>query len=448
MDIVIIVLLAGVLATTVVLILRGGGQQELDTRELEQRIREELTNGLRESRKEGSQSAGHLRDEVNQQLTRVGDSLTKSVGTLGSQQGEQLKSVTDQVSQLNRSNREGLDQLRGTLDQRVREMQESNSKKLDEMRHTVDEKLQGTLEKRLGESFKLVSERLEAVQKGLGEMQELAGGVRDLKSVLTNVKARGTWGEVQLGALLEEVLTSSQYDRNVKTREGSDDLVEFAVRLPGARDEPDSCVWMPIDSKFPQEDYLRLVDAADRADAEGVAEASKALVRVVKKSAADIADKYLDPPRTTDFAILFLPTEGLYAEVIRQPGLVEDLQSSHRVTVAGPSTLLAQLNALRMGFRTLAIEKRSSEVWKVLGAVKSEFGKFGDVLAKVKKQLNTAASTIEQTETRTRAMERKLRSVEELPDARDGQLLGLDDRGGTDDDDDDGVLKLAVVEQD
>ncbi len=419
MDIVIIVLLAGVLATTIVLILRGGGQQELDTRELEQRIRDDLTKGLGHSRRESSEDAGRLRGEVNQQLERVQTSLVKST-----------------------------DQLRGTLDERVREMQESNSKKLDEMRHTVDEKLQGTLEKRLGESFKLVSERLEAVQKGLGEMQELAGGVRDLKSVLTNVKARGTWGEVQLGALLEQVLTSSQYDRNVKTREGSDDLVEFAVRLPGSSDEPDSCVWMPIDSKFPQEDYLRLVDAADRADAEGVAEASKALVRVVKKSAADIADKYLDPPRTTDFAILFLPTEGLYAEVIRQPGLVEDLQSSHRVTVAGPSTLLAQLNALRMGFRTLAIEKRSSEVWKVLAAVKSEFGKFGDVLAKVKKQLNTAASTIEQTETRTRAMERKLRSVEELPDARDGQLVGLDGPGDTDDDDDDGVLKLAVVEKD
>ncbi|HIF63291.1 MAG TPA: DNA recombination protein RmuC [Deltaproteobacteria bacterium] len=426
MDIVIIVLLAGVLATTLVLILRGGGQQELDTRELEQRIREDLTKGLGDSRRESSEDAGRLRGEVNQQLERVQTSLGSVQTSLG----------------------KSTDQLRGTLEERLREMQEGNAKKLDEMRQTVDEKLQGTLEKRLGESFKLVSERLEAVQKGLGEMQELAGGVRDLKSVLTNVKARGTWGEVQLGALLEQVLTPSQYDRNVKTREGSDDLVEFAVRLPGSRDEPDSCVWMPIDSKFPQEDYLRLVDAADRADAEGVAEASKALVRVVKKSAADIAGKYLDPPRTTDFAILFLPTEGLYAEVIRQPGLVEDLQSSHRVTVAGPSTLLAQLNALRMGFRTLAIEERSSEVWKVLGAVKSEFGKFGDVLAKVKKQLNTAASTIEQTETRTRAMERKLRSVEELPDARDGQLLGLDDRGGTDDDDDDGVLKLTVVEKD
>lgn len=448
MDIVIIVLLAGILAATVVLILRGGGQQELDTRELEQRIREELADGLRESRKESSQSAGHLRDEVNQQLTRVGDSLTKSVGTLGSQQGEQFKSVVDQVGQLNRSNREGLDQLRGTLDERVREMQEGNAKKLDEMRHTVDEKLQGTLEKRLGESFKLVSERLEAVQKGLGEMQELAGGVRDLKSVLTNVKARGTWGEVQLGALLDEVLTSSQYDRNVKTREGSDDLVEFAVRLPGPSDDPDSCMWMPIDAKFPQEDYLRLVDASERADQEGVLAARKDLVRGIKKAAGDIAGKYLDPPRTTDFAFLFLPTEGLYAEVVREPGLVEDLQASHRVVIAGPTTLLAQLNSLRLGFRTLAIEKRSSEVWKVLGAVKSEFGKFGDVLAKVKKQLNTAANTIEQTETRTRAMERKLRSVEELPDERAGQLLGLDGPGGADDGDDDGVLKLAIVDKD
>ncbi len=418
MDIVIIVLLAGVLATTLVLILRGGGQQELDTRELEQRIRDDLTKGLGDSRRESSEDAGRLRGEVNQQLERVQTSLGKST-----------------------------DQLRGTLEERLREMQEGNAKKLDEMRHTVDEKLHDTLEKRLGESFKQVSERLEAVQKGLGEMQELAGGVRDLKSVLTNVKARGTWGEVQLGALLDEVLTSSQYDRNVKTREGSDDLVEFAVRLPGSSDDPDSCMWMPIDSKFPQEDYLRLVDAADRADAEGVAEASKALVRGVKKSAADIAGKYLDPPRTTDFAILFLPTEGLYAEVVRVPGLVEDLQNSHRVVIAGPTTLLAQLNSLRLGFRTLAIEKRTSEVWEVLGAVKAEFGKFGDVLARVKKQLATASNTIDSTEQRTRAMERKLKSVEEQPDSSAVRLLGLDDvevPAEADEDDNDKVVQLPL----
>jgi len=417
MGIVIIVLLVGVLATTIVLILRGGGQQELDTRELEQRIRDDLTKGLGHSRRESSEDAGRLRGEVNQQLERVQTSLVKST-----------------------------DQLRGTLDERVREMQESNSKKLDEMRHTVDEKLQGTLEKRLGESFKLVSERLEAVQKGLGEMQELAGGVRDLKSVLTNVKARGTWGEVQLGALLEQVLTPSQYDRNVKTREGSDDHVEFAVRLPGSSDDPGSCMWMPIDSKFPQEDYLRLVEASAAADAEGVAAASKALARTVKKSAADIADKYLDPPRTTDFAFLFLPTEGLYAEVVRVPGLIEDLQASHRVVVAGPTTLLAQLNSLRLGFRTLAIEKRTSEVWKVLGAVKAEFGKFGDVLAKVKKQLTSASNTIESTEQRTRAMERKLKSVEELPDAGAGRLLGLDRDAApeVDEDDNDKVVQLPL----
>jgi len=398
MDIVIVILLAGVLVVSVLLLTRAAGQAEFDTRELEKRIRDDLTKGLGDSRRESSEDAGRLRGEVNQQLERVQVSLLKST-----------------------------DQLRGTLDERVREMQESNSKKLDEMRHTVDEKLHDTLEKRLGESFKLVSERLEAVQKGLGEMQELAGGVRDLKSVLTNVKARGTWGEVQLGALLDEVLTSSQYDRNVKTREGSDDLVEFAVRLPGPSDDPDSCMWMPIDSKFPQEDYLRLVAASDEGDQDGVLAARKELVRGIKKAAGDIAGKYLDPPRTTDFAFLFLPTEGLYAEVVREPGLVEDLQASHRVVIAGPTTLLAQLNSLRLGFRTLAIEKRSSEVWEVLGAVKSEFGKFGDVLAKVKKQLNTAANTIEQTETRTRAMERKLRSVEELPDSSAVGLLGLDD---------------------
>ena len=398
MDIVIVILLAGVLVVSVLLLTRAAGQAEFDTRELEKRIRDDLTKGLGDSRRESSEDAGRLRGEVNQQLERVQASLLKST-----------------------------DQLRGTLDERVREMQESNSKKLDEMRHTVDEKLHDTLEKRLGELFNLVSERLEAVQKGLGEMQELVGGVRDLKSVLTNVKARGTWGEVQLGALLDEVLTSSQYDRNVKTREGSDDLVEFAVRLPGPSDDPDSCMWMPIDSKFPQEDYLRRLAAADEGDQDGVLAARKELVRGIKKAAGDIAGKYLDPPRTTDFAFLFLPTEGLYAEVVREPGLVEDLQASHRVVIAGPTTLLAQLNSLRLGFRTLAIEKRSSEVWEVLGAVKSEFGKFGDVLAKVKKQLNTAATTIEQTETRTRAMERKLRSVEELPDSSAVGLLGLDE---------------------
>jgi DNA recombination protein RmuC len=291
----------------------------------------------------------------------------------------------------------------------------------------VDEKLQSALEKRLTESFNLVSERLEAVQRGLGEMQDLANGVGDLKRVLTNVKARGTWGEVQLGALLEQVLTPDQYDRNVKTSETSDEMVEFAVKLPGPEEDPDSPVWLPIDAKFPQEDYLRLVDAARGADAEAVEEATASLVRSVVGSAKDIHEKYLNPPATTDFAIMFLPTEGLYAEVLRQPGLLEDIQLKHRVVIAGPTTLAAILNSLRMGFRTLAIEKRSSEVWQVLGAVKTEFDKFGEVLKKVKKQLTTLSNTIDKTEVRTRAMERKLREVEQLPSDSAESILGLPD---------------------
>ena len=322
-----------------------------------------------------------------------------------------------------------LRQLTATVDERLKGIGEANEKKLEEMRKTVDEQLQGTLERRLGESFKLVSERLEAVQRGLGEMQGLATGVGELKRVLTNVKARGTWAEVQLGALLEQVLTPDQFDRNVHTKEGSREAVEYAVRLPGPETEPGACVWLPIDSKFPQEDYLRLLDAAERADAEGVQRASAALARAVKTAAQTVRDRYLDPPRTTDFALLFLPTEGLYAEVLRQPGLLEELQQTYRVVVAGPASLAAILTSLRMGFRTLAIERRASEVWKVLAAVKSEFGKFGTVLSRVKRQLDTASRTIDATEVRSRAMERKLRTVEQLPGEEARALLGLEASG-------------------
>jgi DNA recombination protein RmuC len=304
-------------------------------------------------------------------------------------------------------------------------MREANEKKLEEMRRTVDEKLQGTLEKRLGESFKLVSERLDAVHKGLGEMQTLATGVGDLKNVLTNVKVRGTWAEYQLEAILEQVLTPEQFDRNVATREGSAERVEFAIRLPGRGDDPDDCVWLPIDSKFPQEDYLRLAEAAREGDADSVAQSTKELLRSVTQSAKTISDKYLNPPQTTDFAVLYLPTEGLYAEVLRQPGLISQLQQDHRVVVSGPTTIAALLSSLRLGFRTLAIEKQASEVWQVLAAVKTEFGKFGGVLDKVKKQLATASNTIEETQTRTRVMARKLREVEQLPAGESDELLEL-----------------------
>ncbi len=395
------------------------------SRGVEQAVREELRFG----REESAQAARNLREEVSAGQKLSMDTMVRTIGEMSKSQKDQLESIARLIQELIESNRTGIEKLRSTIDAQLKHLQESNEKKLDQMRETVDEKLQSTLEKRLGESFKLVSERLEAVQHGLGEMQNLATGVGDLKRVLTNVKARGTWGEVQLGALLEQILTPDQYDKNVRIRANSQESVEYAIRLPGRDDDPGSCVWMPIDSKFPQEDYLRLVEAADAADMDAVQKATAALLRSVHSSAKEIRDKYLNPPETTDFAIMFLPTEGLYAEVLRQPGQVEKIQQDYRIVVAGPTTLSAILSSLRIGFRTLAIEKRSSEVWKVLAAVKTEFGKFGDVLSKVKRQLNTASNTIEQTGMRTRAMERKLRTVEELPTEETAEILELPDSG-------------------
>ena len=354
--------------------------------------RRELRDELRSAREEARLSARELREEV-----------TKSID----------------------ATQASLDRVRATLDQRVRELQEGNERKLDEMRRTVDEKLHDTLEKRLGESFKLVSDRLDTVHKGLGEMQQLATGVGDLKRVLTNVKARGTWAEVQLGAILEQVLTPEQYGKNVCIRPDTAERVEFAVRLPGPLDDPTTCVWLPIDSKFPQEDWLRLQDASDQGDVAAVQAASDALIRTVRGSAKEIHDKYVHPPASTDFAIMFLATEGLFAEVLRHPSVVSDLQQQYRVVVAGPTTLAAILTSLRMGFQTLVVEQRAAEVWRVLGAVKTEFGKFGDVLDKVQRQLNTASRTIEETGQRSRAMEKKLRSAERLPEAEAAMVLEL-----------------------
>ena len=389
------------------LLLKGKGERE-STEAL-------LRSELRASREEAANAASELRREVSSTHQNSTETLVKTISQIGESQTTKFQAFTGQLKNLTESNQAGLKHLQQTVDGRLQELRSSNEKKLDQMRHVVDEKLQSTLEKRLGESFKLVGDRLEAVQKGLGEMRSLASGVGDLKKVLTNVKTRGTWGEVQLGALLEQVLTPDQFDRNVKPRPESRDVVEFAIRLPGPNDEPDQCVWLPIDSKFPQEDYLRLVEASENGDVTAVQAAQSALIRSIQDSAKEVSTKYLNPPLTTDFAILFLPTEGLYSEALRHPGLVERLQRDHRIVVAGPTTLAAVLNSLRIGFRTLAIEQRSSEVWKVLGAVKHEFGKFGDVLAKVKRQLETAGRTIEETGVRTRAMERKLRSVEALP---------------------------------
>lgn len=368
-------------------------------------IREEF----RATRTESAEASRGLREEVAGAQKSASETVVSSIGEMA------------------KTNEARLDKLRETLDGQMKSLQESNEKKLDQMRHTVDEKLQNTLEKRLGESFKIVSDRLEAVHRGLGDMQNLAGGVGDLKRMLTNVKARGTWGEFQLGDILEQILTPSQYAKNVQPNSRSSETVEYAVRLPGVRGDDDSIVWLPIDSKFPQEDYQRLIDAEEIADSDAVERSKAALSRAIEKFAKDINSKYIDPPQTTDFAIMFLPTEGLYSEVLRSPGLGEKLQNEFRVTVAGPTTLSALLNSLRMGFRTLAIEKRSSEVWTILAAVKTEFGKFGEILTKVKKQLDTASNTIDQTSVRTRSMERKLREVEELPAKDSIKLLGLDE---------------------
>lgn len=307
-------------------------------------------------------------------------------------------------------------------ERKLAEIQASNEQRLDAMRQLVDEKLQSTLEQRLGESFRLVGERLEAVQRGLGEMQALANGVGDLKRILVNVRERGTWGEYQLGAILEDILTPGQYEANVRITEGREQ-VEYAVKLPGrGRDAP---VWLPIDAKFPKESYERLVEAATAADAASVQSASAELRTVVARMAQDIQRKYICPPASTDFAILFLPTEGLFAEVLRLPGLHDTLQRKHRVLVAGPTTLAAILNSLRVGFQTLAIEQRAGEVWQVLGAVKTEFGTFSNYLDLIKRQIQTVSNTLDLSSRRTRAMQRKLRSVEELPRAEAGALLGL-----------------------
>lgn len=377
----------------------------------ERAVREESARG----RDDAATHGRNAREEVAGALGRLGETLTTRLGTL-----------TD-------ANERRLDALRSGVEQGLTRLREDNARSLELMRHTVDEKLQGTLEKRLGESFRLVSERLEQVHKGLGEMQSLATGVGDLKRVLTNVKTRGTWGEIQLGALLAEILSPDQYEANVATKPGAE-RVEFAIKLPGPADDPASIVWIPIDAKYPIEDFQRLVDAQERADPDAAEAAARQLEARIRGSAADIATKYLCPPRTTDFGIMFLPTEGLYAEVIRRNGLVESLQRERRVVIAGPITLSAILNSLQMGFRTLAIQKRSSEVWSLLAAVKTEFGKYGDVLAKVQRKLEEASTTIDGAATRTRAIERKLRDVQELPGVDTSTLLPLGDANGDTDD--------------
>ncbi len=434
----------------------------------EKRVREEFER----NRAESQTSARDLRGELSESVSRLSKSVGEQMSSIATVQNNQIDAFSQQLVALTTANERRLLELRETVDAKLREakedarlgreesgatlrrfseslnqqlgtmqdasdkrlvemrgliesrleaIQKDNAEKLEKMRATVDEKLHATLEQRLGESFKLVSDRLEAVHKGLGEMQTLASGVGDLKRVLTNVKTRGTWGEVQLGALLDQVLTKEQYATNVATGSKSTERVEYAIRLPGR--DGQAQMWLPIDCKFPAEDYDRLLAAQERGDAAGMEEASKSIENVLKSEAKKIRDKYIDPPQTTDFALLYLPTEGLYAEALRRPGLWDLLQRDFRVTIAGPTTLHAILNSLQMGFRTLAIEKRSSEVWVVLGAVKTEFGKFGEVLANTKRQLETVTRSIDQAETRSRQMERKLKNVEALPEAQAQGLL-------------------------
>ena len=342
------------------------------------------------------------------------DSLQQRLADNIRVQKDQLDSFSKQLMALARLNEEKLETMRKTLETQLWSLQEDNTKKLEQMRATVDEKLQSTLDQRLGESFKQVSERLEQVYQGLGEMRTLASGVGDLKKVLTNVKTRGTWGEIRLSHILEQILTPEQFEVNVATRKNSNERVEFAIKLPGQDADKEKIVWLPIDSKFPQEDYQRLMDAQEAADRELAEKHIKNLEIRIKAEAKLIKEKYLEPPGTTDFGIMFLPVEGLYAEVLRRPGLCDTLQREHRIVITGPTTLAALLNSLQMGFRTLAIGKRSSEVWQLLGAVKTEFGKFGQVLAKTKKKLREAGHTIDQAEIRSRAIVRKLKNVQDV----------------------------------
>jgi DNA recombination protein RmuC len=375
-------------------------------------MQQQVSDALQGASHRLAQQSQAARDAQDAALKRLADSL-----------GEQLRALSE-------ASERRLAEMRTGVEARLGALQEGNEKKLEQMRATVDEKLHATLEQRLGESFKQVAERLEAVHQGLGDMRSLARDVGSLNRVLTNVKTRGIFGEVQLAGLLEQVFTPEQYDTHVATVPGSAERVEFAIRLPGQRDDG-TPLWLPIDAKFPREDYERLLEAQERADVAAMEAAGKGIETRLRLEARSIRDKYIAPPHTTDFAILFVPTEGLYAEALRRPGLVQAMQREHKVMLAGPTTLLATLSSLQMGFRTLALEKRSAEVWEVLGAVKTEFGKFGDVLARTRKKLEEATHTIDQAQTRTNVMTRRLKSVESLPEARALQLLP-----GTPDEDD------------
>lgn len=431
--------------------IQGGNEKQL------QLIRAEIQDSARLGRTEASQNQSQNQQLLGSQLSSMASLLTQQIDSFGKvlshfneqitqrfdamysglneqarlarhEQGQSLKifgeTLNQQLTQLSAQSDLRFAEIRTTLEKKLKDIEMNNASKLEEMRQTVDEKLHATLEQRLDKSFQMVSERLEQVHRGLGEMQNLANGVGDLKKVLVNVKTRGTWGEVQLDSLLQQALAPEQYQKNVAVKPHSNERVDFAICLPGQSVNGDKPVWLPIDAKFPREDYERLIDAQDRADLVAIEETGRALELRIKLEAKSIADKYIAPPHTTDFAILFLPTEGLYAEVLRRPGLSDMLQRDCRITIAGPTTLWALLNSLQMGFRTLTIEKRSSEVWQVLGAIKTEFSKFGDVLSRTRSQLETVTRSIDMAERRSRAMDRRLRHVEAVPGEEAKTCLG------------------------
>jgi DNA recombination protein RmuC len=393
---------------------------------LERELRREISESSRGMRGELTQTLAAFQQTLMQQGQEATRTQNAQIDAFAHQLSQLQKTLADtlatQLQSLGESNGRRLAEVRATLDAQLASLQQTNAAKLDEMRKTVDEKLQTTLETRLSESFKQVAERLEQVHQGLGQMQNLAQGVGDLQRVLTNVKTRGIFGEVQLEALLEQVLTNEQYSKQVETKPRSNQRVDFAIRFPG-RSADGTPVWLPIDAKFPREDYERLLEAHDRADAAGVDSAGRALEVRIREEAKSICENYLCPPFTTDFAILFLPIESLYAEVLRRPGLMDKIQRDYRVTLAGPTTLLAMLNSLHMGFRTLALEQQASEVWKVLGAVKTEFERYGEWVARIKEQVQKASDTLEKADTRTRQMRRALKVVEALPEAQAQSLL-------------------------
>lgn len=391
---------------------------------------EELRRRLDELAARQDDEFQRSRQEMSGELERFGRRMSDEFLKNRQESAAALREIGSRMLEIQKLNAQQSDKLNSTLTEAVARLQESNEKKLDQMRQTVDEKLTSTLTQRLDSSFKIVGEQLKDVHKSLGEMKELAGGVSDLQRVLTNVKARGTWAEMQLGNILEQTLTNEQYARNVSPKNNGE-MVEFAVKIP-SRDKDGAVVWLPIDSKFPQEDYVRLCDASERADKAAAEEAAKALERRVKDEAATIARLYIEVPATTDFAILYLPTEGLYAEVLRRPGLAEEIQNKYRVLVCGPTTITAFLNTLRMGFRTIAIDQRASEVWKVLGAAKAQYDQFEGVLGKVRKKLDEAGSTLDDAQKRNGIIRKKLNGVEQLEPSESEQLLGIGDPSGPD----------------